>query len=141
MKTKLPFLFALLFIVACSDDDPSPRKADIWITINASDTERPSEIETLVYGMNLELRTYSSSNNHLPYRLPYLEQTIPELGAINITFRDHSPVPIGAVFEPYTLEIIIEIDDETAISKQYSVDEQGYMASVDLSLTEYFSNR
>jgi hypothetical protein len=143
MKPSLLLLSALLFLASCSDDNDNgfPRKADIEITVNASDNSRLSAIETIVYGTNLELRTNSYGNQHLPFSKVYLNQEIPQLSSVNVSFRDNSVVAIGDVFAPYTIEILVEIDGEIAISEQRPINEQGGTVSVSLSLTDYFASR
>jgi hypothetical protein len=143
MKINLLLFSLLFFLVSCSDDNDNefPKNVDIEITVNASDPQRLSAIETIVYGTNLELRTNSYGNHHLPFNKMYLNQQIPELSSVNVSFRDNSVVAIGAAFEPYTIEISVEIDGETAISEQHAIDEQGEVVSITLSLTDYFAAR
>ncbi|MBT1696655.1 hypothetical protein KK083_07210 [Fulvivirgaceae bacterium PWU4] len=142
MKTTLILLPALFFLAACSDDDTNgfPRKADIEIVIDAYDRHRLTEVETIVYGTDLELKTNSSANDHLPYKRTYLNQEIPYLTMVNVTFKDNSLVQIGASFVPYTMQIQVEINGEVALSEQHTIAEQGQVVSTNLSLNEYFTH-
>ena len=103
LKTGVIVALFFTILTGCSDNDSDgfPRNADIEMIVESSDHQRLTEIETIVFGTGLELRTHSYSNTHLPYKKFYLNQQIPRLSYVSMSFRDNSVVTIGATFTSY----------------------------------------
>src|SRR5688500_12082575 len=141
MKARLYTIFLLTaFLLNCSNDDDEsifPRKVDIEIVVNSSDNDRLTEIETLIFGPNLELRTRSHSSLNFPYKRTYLSQEIPDLSSVNVNLIDYS----GPSSEPYTVDLIVIIDGDVAKSQSFIIQQSSPGADIEVFLPDYFRNK
>lgn len=127
---------ALLTLACSSDDDPRdnyPKKKDILFSVTSSDTNRFSRITFQIIGNGVEITNSSYSESHLPLIKEYLNQSIPFLTSLAITYNDNSGGEIGVPFEPYNIEFKIRVDAETVAEKEITINESGTIDSVEFT--------
>jgi len=146
MKKIIYFICTIyMLLLSCSTDGDLrtgySKNVDIKFVISSSDESKLSSIETSISnGVNhdgesdIDITTSSYSNTHLPFEKLYINQTVKYNTSLFVSFKDNSGVPIEDTFESYTIVIDIFVDGENMISKEFLINEAGFVgfASYDL---------
>ncbi|TXD54388.1 MULTISPECIES: hypothetical protein [unclassified Polaribacter] len=134
LYTTLLLCVLLLTFSGCNDDTNSkyPKLIDVEFMVTATKQKVTSRIETSIttptsaYGAtNLDKKSSSYSNNHIPFNKKIIQQSIPSFAILGLRYQDDSVLNVGAVFEPYSVNLEIKIDRKIVADTTFSIDTEG----------------
>ena len=134
MKKTLLILLLISVFSSCSTDDDSENirtaNHDISFSVTSTDDSRLSNVELKIMNNEVEINESSYSNTHLPLTRNFDDQKIKQFTILEVNYRDNSDVIIGVPFEPYTVSLVIKVDDKVKAEKEFTVSESGYVDAV-----------
>lgn len=148
---KLSYAIVILgisFLTACTSDDDDPRsnypkKVDIEFIINATNEDILSQIETVIStgtnedgDTNLDIRTFSESNNHLPFNKTYKQQNIEFMTRLGLSYKDNSILSIGDTFETYSVELTIKVKEKIVANEVFLIEEDDQIVNLGYSFLD-----